>query len=136
MLDQVLRSLVDSQNEAADDVLLECLALGTLQERLVILGALLKRESTRGLTGIIELYDDLPQPLQLQAITNIGLFHHALRACGRSDRPELRLAAMKLIAIGHQGKLAYVLSENLYEQDDALVQGAVEALVALGRWIS
>jgi HEAT repeat protein len=136
MVDQVLRSLVDSQNEAADDVVLECLGLGTLQERLVILGALLKRESIRGLTGIIETYDDLPQPLQLEVMSNIGVFHHALRECGRSDRVELRLAAMKLIAIGHQGKLAYVLSENLYEQDDALVQGAVEALVALGRWIS
>ncbi len=126
MLDQVLRSLIDSQNEAADDVLLECLRLGTLQERLVVLRALLKRESVKGLTGVIEIYDELAQAASAQVITNIGVFHHALRECGRSDRIELRLAAMKLIAVGHQGKLAYVLSENLYEADDSLVHGAVE----------
>jgi len=136
MFDQVLRALIDSDNEAADDVLLEALRLGTIQEKLMALGALIKRGTTHGLSGVIGEYEQLPQVLQLQVLTNIGIFHHALRECGRSEDSALRLAAMRLIALGKQGKLAYVLSENLYEPAEELVQGAVEALVALARWIA
>jgi HEAT repeat protein len=44
------------------------------------------------------------------------------------------MAAMKLIALGRQGKLAYVLSENLHDTDEALSKAATEAMVALARW--
>ena len=89
--------------------------LGTAAEITVALDALVRRESTPGLCGVIEHYEQLPQNLQLYVLQNIKHFHHALRECGRSDTPELRLAAMKLIALGRQGKLAYVLSENLHD---------------------
>src|SRR5204863_881977 len=98
--------------------------------------ALSRRQSRRGLSGVIGQFGALPEPLQLQILGNIKTFHHALRECGRSERSELRLAAMKLIAIGRQGKLAYVLSENLHDLDENLSKAACDAIVSLARWIA
>src|SRR5437899_2883193 len=109
MLQRLLHALVESKNEAADDVLLEALRLGSETEQSSILEALIERQSTRGLSGVIAQFDSLPETLQRQILPNIKRFHHALRECGRSTEQVDRLAAMKLIAIGHQGKLAYVL---------------------------
>ena len=82
------------------------------------------------------MYHTLPQPLQIDILNRIKQFHHALRECGRSDDVNVRLAAMKLIALGRQGKLAYVLSENLHDTDETLSKAATEAMVALARWIA
>src|SRR5436305_5818635 len=108
MLDRLLHALVRSPNEAADDVLLEALRLGTESERRGALDALLKRGTGRGLGGILSLYERLPDSLQLEILQNVKALHHALRESGRSDQNGQRLAAMKLIAQGRQGKLAYV----------------------------
>jgi HEAT repeat protein len=43
---------------------------------------------------------------------------------------------MKIIALGRQGKLAYVLSENLHESKEELSKAATEAMVALARWVA
>jgi hypothetical protein len=136
MLDRLIHALVESENEAADALLLEAIALGTAAEKSVALDALLRRETVRGLCGVIARYEQLPQDLQLHVLGNIRSFHHALREAGRSDDTELRLSAMKLIALGRQGKLAYVLSENLHETDETLSKAATEAMVALARWVS
>lgn len=136
MLEQLVQSLVVSKNEAADDLLLEALSLGTDPEQMVALGALLRRQTTRGLGGVLERYDKLSESLKRGVLSNLKTFHHALRECGRSDNPELRLAAMRLIAIGRQGKLAYVLSENLHDQDESLSKAATDAMVGLARWVS
>src|SRR3954452_18668920 len=136
MIDRLLHALARSKNEAADDVLLEALRVGNPQERQAALGALLKRQPVRGLGGVVAHYDDLPEPLQLAVLGNMRAFHHALRECGRSDQTALRLAAMRLIALGRQGKLAYVLSENLHAADEALSKAACEAMVALARWVA
>ncbi|MGH9370305.1 MAG: HEAT repeat domain-containing protein, partial [Vicinamibacterales bacterium] len=136
MLDRLIRSLVESNNEAADDVLLEALRLGTEKEKASCLDGLLQRKTVRGLTGIVSSYDGLPESLQLAVLQHVRLFHHALRECGRSEDMDTRLAAMKLIALGRQGKLAYVLSENLHDSSDALSKAAVEAMVALARWVA
>jgi HEAT repeat protein len=136
MMQELLQALVDSKNEAADELLLEALTLGTEQEKTVALGALLRRKAVRGLSGVIEQYDSLPESLQHGIIANIGGFHFALRECGRSDRTELRLAAMKLIAISRQGLLAYVLSENLHDLDETLSKAATDAMVAMARWVA
>jgi HEAT repeat protein len=136
MIQQLLQALVHSNNEAADDVLLEALRLGNPDEQAMALGALMKRETNRGLGGVVALYDSLPDTLKLVVLENIRVFHHALRECGRSKDVEQRLAALKLIALGRQGKLAYVLSENLHDLDEATSKAAVEAVVALARWIA
>src|SRR5438552_3230111 len=136
MLQELLQALVDSKNEAADDLLLEAMHLGTEAEKTVALGAMLRRKSVKGLSGIIDQYEALPESLQQGVLANIGVFHHALRECGRSDRQELRLAAMKLIALARQGMLAYVLSENLHDLDDTLSKAAVDAMVAMARWVA
>lgn len=136
MLESLLNALVETKNEAADGLLLEALDLGTEHEKLSALAALLRRKTLSGMTGVVTRYDKLPESLQLEILSNIGLFHPALRECGRSDENDVRLAAMKLIALGRQGKLAYVLSENLHELDDELSKAAVEAMVALARWVA
>jgi hypothetical protein len=136
MIQQLVQALVASTNQAADDVLLEALRLGNESEQTVALDALLKRQNVRGLGGVIGLFDGLPEALQLRVLENIKLFHPALREAGRGDDTDRRLAAMKLIALGRQGKLAYVLSENLHDLDERLSKAAVEAVVALARWIA
>ncbi len=134
LLDQLIAALVETSNGAADELLLEALRLGNPQEKTLAMNALLKRETVRGLSGIVEQYDKLPESLQREILSQIKLFYHALRESGRSDNHELRMAAMKLIALGRQGKLAYVLSENLHDTDEALSKSATEAMVALARW--
>src|SRR4051794_16938277 len=134
MLDRLLDTLIASKNEAADAVLLEALRLGVEREQRPVLWALLRRRSVKGLSGVIALYDQLPELLQLHVLRNIKLFHAALRECGRSDDLSLRLAALELIAVGRQGRLAYVLSENLHSTDETASKAAAEAMVALARW--
>ena len=129
-------ALIQSPNEAADDALLEALQLGTAAEQAKVLSALLRRQTIHGLSGVIGQFDSLPAALQAVCLENLRTLHHAIRESGRSDRAERRLAAMKLIAVGRMGKLAYVLSENLHEPKPELSKAAVEAMVALARWIS
>ena len=136
MHEALVDALVQSKNEAADDLLLEGLRVGVEVEQSVVLAALLQRKTVRGLSGVIEHYDSLPQKLQSYILSNVKSLHHALRECGRSDRPELRQAAMRLIALSRQCKLAYVLTENLHDTDEALGKTAAEAIVALARWVS
>jgi len=136
MLDRLIHALVESPNEAADDVLLEALQIGTQAEQQVALGALIARKTSRGLGGVIGQYDDLPEPVQTRVLGELRAFHQALRESGRSDNATKRACAIKLIAQGRQGKLAYVLSENLQSGDDAHSQAAAKALVALARWVS
>jgi len=136
MVQQLLNALIQSKNEAADEVLLEVLRLGNTQEQHAALDALMKRETTRGLGGVIAVYDSITDDLKLRVLENIRTFHHALRESGRSDDLTQRLAALKLIALGRQGKLAYVLSENLHDLDETISKAAVEAVVALARWVA
>ncbi|HEX4794448.1 MAG TPA: HEAT repeat domain-containing protein [Humisphaera sp.] len=136
LIDQLLAALTASKNQAADDVLAEALQLGTEKEKWPVLQALCRRQSVRGLCGVIEQYESLPEGMQRHILTNAKLFHHALREAGRSDSTPLRLAALRLIALSRQGKLGYVLSENLHSTDEVLSKTATEAMVALARWIA
>jgi HEAT repeat protein len=136
MLNRLVQALVESPNEAADTVLLEALRVGSEAENGIALDALIRRQTVRGLAGVISRYTSLPEIHQRRILDQIRSFHHALRECGRSDDAELRLCAMKLIALGRQGKLAYVLTENLHDPDERLSKAAVEAIVALARWVS
>jgi len=136
MHEQLVDALVLSPNDAADDLLLEGLRLGNEVEQALVLEALLNRKSVRGLSGVIRVFDQLSAKLQGHVLTHIKVFYHALRESGRSPEHDLRLAAMKLIALSRQGKLAYVLSENLHDSQESLSHAAVEAMVALARWVS
>ena len=53
MLHRLIHALVQSNNEAADDLLLQALRLGNAPEQQVALDALLKRETSRGLSGAV-----------------------------------------------------------------------------------
>ncbi len=136
MLQPLVQALVRSKNEAADDVLAEALRMGSDAERSLALGALLRRGTIRGLSRVVGIHGQLPEPLQQTVLQNIRIFHSALRECGRSDDASLRLGAMKLIALGRLGKLTYVLSESLHHQDETIGRSAVEAIVALARWVA
>jgi hypothetical protein len=136
MLQPLIQALIASENEAADDLLLRALSIGAEAEQSVALEALLKRQTVRGLGGVIERYDGLPDGLKLKVLGSVKLLHPALREAGRSEDADRRKAALKLIALGRQGKLAYILSENLHEPAEDISKAAVDALVALARWVA
>jgi HEAT repeat protein len=136
MIQRLLNALVESDNESADDVLLEVLRLGSEPEKASALDALIRRGTVGGLGGVVALFDQLPQSIQFDILAQIRHFHSALREAGRSSDLSLRQAALRLIARARQGKLAYVISENLSHPDEALSRTAAEALVALARWIA
>ncbi len=136
MLDRIIDALVCSENEAADDLLVEALRRGNLPEKTAVLDALIRREGVRGLGGVVDEFPSLPDALKLQVLKNIRYFHATLRELGKSDDHKRRLAAMKLIAQGRAGKLSYVLSENMHHNDESLSKSAVEAIVALSRWVA
>ncbi len=136
MLDRLINALVASSNEAADDLLLEALQLGNDREQEVALDGLIRRETTHGLGAVIGRFAELTPSIQHQVMEHIKAFHHAIRECARSDNKELRLSAMKLLAMGRQGKLAYTLSDSLHHSDETISKAACEAMVALARWVS
>jgi HEAT repeat protein len=136
MIDDLLRALIASKNEAADDVLVDALRIGTPGEQLVVLGAILARKNSRSMAGVIELFDRLPEPTQQQVLSNAGSFHTAIREAGRGENTAQRLAAIRFIATARQGKLAYVLSENLHAGNEAFAKSAANALAEMARWIA
>lgn len=134
MLDRLYTALIASENLAADDLLLEALKLGNDEEREMALNALIERRSPHGLEGVVARFSHLSETLRIKVLESIGAFHSVLRECGRHHNQNMRIAAMQLIAIGRQGKLAFVLSENLHNPVDTVSKTAVESLVALARW--
>lgn len=134
MLAALVQSLVDSKNEAADDVLLEALRLGTEPEKALALNALLRRRTQRGLVGVVSQFAALPESLRGVIFRSVKAFHPALREGGRSQDVPTALAAMKIIALSRQGKLTYILAEGLHNPEEDIAKAAVEAMVALSRW--
>jgi hypothetical protein len=136
MHEELVEALVHSENDAADDLLLEGLRRGAEVEQIVAVKALLQRRRVRGLSGIVEQFESLNPRLQQIVLSHINLMHQALRESGRSDRPQMRHASMKLIAISRQCKLAYVLTENLHDADESLSKMAADSIVELALWVS
>ncbi|HEV8605309.1 MAG TPA: HEAT repeat domain-containing protein [Tepidisphaeraceae bacterium] len=134
MLSQLVQALVVSKNEAADEVLLEAMRAGNEAEKALALNALFRRGTLKGLTGVVEQYSDLPNPLQTVVRGNVKQLHQALRECSKSTHQKVALAAIRLIAAGKQGKLTYILAEGLHGTDDFLAKNACDAIVELARW--
>ncbi len=135
MSDRLVQALIESPNEAADDCLLEGLRLGTNAEKALCLDAIVRRNTVRGLGGVVGSFHLLPESLQQRVLSNIRQYHAALSECGRSDEKSVRLNALKLIALGRQAKLSYVLIENLHAGDDGLAEMAVKSMVAMALWV-
>jgi hypothetical protein len=136
MIDRLIHALTSSQNEAADDVLLESVRLGSPREKGWAVAALFQRKTDRGLGGLVTLFDSLSDALQEEVLANIRLFHHALRESARSSHVPSRVSALRLVALGRQGKLAYVLGEHLHDPDEDVSKTACDALVGLARWMA
>src|SRR3954470_17985361 len=134
MLSQLVQALVESSNEAADEVLLEALRAGNEAEKALALNALFRRATLKALSGIVEQYNDLPASLQAVVLGNVKMLHPALRESSRSAQQKVALAAIRLIAAGKQGKLTYILAEGLHGTDDFLAKNACDAIVELARW--
>src|SRR5438477_10543706 len=134
MLSRLVQALVESSNEAADEVLLEALRAGNEDEKALALNALFRRETLKALNGIVEQYNDLPGSLQAVVLGNVKSLHPALRESSRSSKQKVALAAIRLIAAGKQGKLTYILAEGLHGTDDVLAKTACDAIVELARW--
>ena len=136
MIQQILQFLEETTNEAADDVLLSALRNASDDEKQAVLDALFYRKTLRGLTGIVGEFDRLDEPLKEQVLENVKLLHHALRECGRSTDADRRRGALLIISKSRQGKLAYILSENLHDSNDDFSRAAAESLLALAKWVS
>ncbi|HEY1684642.1 MAG TPA: HEAT repeat domain-containing protein [Tepidisphaeraceae bacterium] len=136
MLERIINVLIESKNLAADDLLLGAMDVGNEKEGLVALDALLKRGTIHGLSGLIERYARLKEPLKLQVLDHIKILTPAIRACATTGDLLERMSALKLIALGRQGKLAYLLIENMHHGDTEVSQAAVDAMVALARWVA
>src|SRR5436305_9046620 len=136
MLSRLVQALVESNNEAADQVLLEALRAGNEAEKALSLNALFRRATVKGLSGVIEQYSDLPSALQAVVLGNVKQLHPALRECSKSSQQKVILAAIRLIAAGRQGKLTYILAEELHGTDDFIAKNACEAVLDLAKWVS
>src|SRR5258705_1923072 len=136
MLSRLVQALVDSRNEAADEVLLEALRAGNEAEKALALNALFRRGTLKALGGVIEQYSDLPSPLQAVVLGNVKQLHAALRECSKSSHQKTVLAAIRLISAGKQGKLTYILAEELHGTDDLIAKNACDAMIDLARWAS
>jgi HEAT repeat protein len=135
-LQRLLSFLVSADNQAADDLLLEALKIGNEHEQTIALEALIRREKQYGLIGVLSEYENLPPSLKLAIVKRARVFYHALSEAGRSDNRPARIAAMRVIAAAHFGKLGYVLSENLRDPDDELSKAACESLLEMARWVN
>lgn len=135
-LQKLLDLLVSTDNQAADDMLLEALRIGNEDEQALSLDALIRRGTSRGLIGVLASYEQLSPRLQQTILAKSENFYFVLSEAGRSDNHAARLATMRLIASAKLGKLSYVLSENLREPDEALSQAACNALLDLARWVN
>jgi hypothetical protein len=135
-LDRVISALVESKNEAADDVLLEAVKLGNAAEQQLAVDALFRRRTTHGLVGLVARFPDLTDRVAARVLDDVKQLSHAVREAGRSDRSQVRLAALKLIVAGRQGKLAYVLSENVHHTDEPVARAAVDGILELAVWVS
>src|SRR5882672_4992416 len=136
MLSRLVQALVDSRNEAADEVLLEALRAGNEAEKALALNALFRRATLKALVGVVEQYSDLPASLQSFVLGNVKQLHAALRDCSRSSHQKVVLAAIRLISAGKQGKLTYILAEELHGTDDLIAKNACDAMLELARWVS
>jgi HEAT repeat protein len=136
MFDRLSQAMVATRNDAVDAALLEAIRLGNPQEQSEALGILIQRQSTDGLGAVVEQFDDASPAVKLHVMKELSWFHHALREAARSERSERRLAAIRLIGEGRQGKLAYVLAENLGSENPDVARAAGDALVNLAGWVA
>ncbi|MGC4031618.1 MAG: HEAT repeat domain-containing protein [Tepidisphaeraceae bacterium] len=134
-LSRLLSALGRSDNGAADDTLLEALRLGNESEQPAILETLISRGTTLSHQGVLAAYADLPERLQNTVVRESNKLYHALSQGGRSPEKAVRIAAIRIIAASRQGKLGYVLSENLRDSDDDLSKAACDALLEMARWV-
>ena len=131
----LLAAVRRAEDRAADDLLLEALRLGNDDEKGVLLDTLIERGTAASLGGVLGLYATLPERLRNVVVRHAGTFYHVLSTAGRSPDKATRLAAINIIAASRQGKLGYVLSENLRETDEDLSKAACDALLDMARWV-
>jgi ribosome biogenesis protein Tsr3 len=135
-LQKLLNLLISADNQAADDLLLEALALGNEYERKIALEAITRRANGYGLMGVLHQFADLPPSVQKMVIDKSAVFYFVLSEAGRGDDRAARLAAIQVISEARIGKLSYVLSENLRDPDDQLSKSACDALLEMSRWVN
>ncbi|MDB5327545.1 MAG: hypothetical protein JWM57_3114 [Phycisphaerales bacterium] len=134
-LPRLLAAIGRAENRAADDLLLEALRLGNEAEQAMLLEVLITRNTSASHLGILAQYAVLPEMLQKKVVADALKLYHALSQGGRSTDKPTRLAAISIIAASRQGKLGYVLSENLRDQDEDLSKAACDALLEMARWV-
>lgn len=136
MLEQIIHVLIESKNLAADDLLLSAIEVGTDKEATLALDALFRRQTVYGMSALISRYPRMGEALQFRMLDHVKVLTPAIRTCATGNDLACRISALKLIALGRQGKLAYLLIENMHHGDEDVSRGAVDAMVALARWVA
>lgn len=136
MLERLIHVLVETKNEAADDLLLQAIELGNDKEAAVAMDALFRRQTVYGMSGLIGRYENLSEALKLKTLEQIKALTPAIRVCAASADVPRRLSALKIIALARQGKLAYLLIESMNHGNEDVARAGIEALVALARWVT
>lgn len=131
VLSKLIQSLISSSNGAADTLLLEALALGNTQEKLLVLDALIERRSSRGLLGVVACAPTLPMECHRRIVQAGSVFQQPIRLAARDRDATLRLAAIDLISRTHATDLSYLLCEHLRDMDANVARGASRAFTAM-----
>ena len=135
MIASVYSLLARHKSPAADELLLDAARLGDEAECGAAIESLLHRATARGLTGLVELFDDLPDALRRRLGESAETLVSAVSRCARSDENATRVAAAKFIAATRSPQLAYVLADLLRSPSPEVFEAACGAAEGLAEWV-
>ena len=127
--------LARHKSTAADELLLDAARLGNDAERGAAVESLLHRATARGLSGLIELFADLPDALRRRLGESADVLTTAVSRCARSDDSATRVAAARFIAATRSPKLAYILGDLLRSPSPEVFEAACDAAEGLAAWV-
>ena len=120
--------LVDSEDTAADDALLDGLAAGEAEYAPRIVDALLARARPQAMASLVGLFHQLDERLRSRLIdASVPLFS-SMRGCIRADQIQTRLNTIELIRRGRNFRASYLLSLALRDIASRVRQEAAAAL--------
>ena len=120
---------------AADELLLEAARVGSDAERAAAVESLLHRGTPRGLAGLVELFDKLPDASRRRLGDCADALANAVARCARSDETLTRVAAARFVAAVRSPKLGYLLADLLRSPSPLVFDAAGDAAQALAEWV-